>query len=397
MQRIVVVGASLAGLRAAQALRKRGYAGTLVLVGDEPHAPYDRPPLSKQLLCGEWTEDKLFFGARENHASLELEFMLGRRAVALDVRAREVALADGARVGFDGLVIATGATPRQLPNLRPELGGVYTLRTLDDALAIRAELARQPRVAVVGAGFIGLEVAASCRKLGLPVSVIEPQPRPLLSLLGPRVAEAAYQLHIDQGVRFFTGATVAALEGGSRVERLLLSDGSAVDADLVVVGIGVQPETRWLEGSGVALSNGVLCDASCATNVPGIVAAGDVARWPNPLYDENMRVEHWSNAVEQGQAAAHRLLDGEAARPYAHVPYFWSDQYQLKLQFAGRVAADDDLVVVQGELGAGGFSALYGRQGVLRGVLTGNRPAQFLRYRKLLSAQTPFEVACRSA
>jgi NADPH-dependent 2,4-dienoyl-CoA reductase/sulfur reductase-like enzyme len=395
MQKIVVVGASLAGLRAAQTLRKRGFSGTLTLVGAEPHAPYDRPPLSKQLLTGEWNEQKLFFGAREDHASLAIDFRLGRRAQALDVSARRVALDDATNLDFDGLVIATGATARTLPNAPPGLAGIYTLRTLNDALAIRDELARQPRVAIVGAGFIGLEVAASCRKLGLAVTVIEPQARPLLSLLGLRIADTVHQLHVDHGVRLYTGATVAAIEGTQRVERLRLSDGSAIETDLVVVGIGVVPETHWLEGSGVALSNGVLCDATCATNVPGIVAAGDVARWPNALFDESMRVEHWSNAVEQAQAAAHRLLDGDAAKPYAHVPYFWSDQYEVKFQFAGRVAPDDELVVVQGELGSGPFIALYGRQGVLRGVLTSNRPAQFMRYRKLLAERTPFDVACR--
>jgi 3-phenylpropionate/trans-cinnamate dioxygenase ferredoxin reductase component len=393
MQRIVVVGASLAGLRAAQALRKRGFAGALLVVGAETHAPYDRPPLSKQLLSGEWSEDKLFFAAKENHAALELEFMLGRRAQSLDVSARQISLDDASRVGFDGLVIATGATPRHLLHA-PGLAGVHTLRSLDDARAIRAELMQAPRVAVIGAGFIGLEVAASCRKLGLSVSVIEPQARPLLSLLGPSVAEAVYRVHVDQGVQFHTGVTVEALEGSQRVERLLLSDGTIIAADSVIVGIGVTPETRWLEGSGVTLLDGVLCDETCATNVPGIVAAGDVARWPNPLFGERMRVEHWSNAVEQAQAAASRLLDGESARPYAHVPYFWSDQYQLKFQFAGRVSPDDELVVVQGALSAAPFVALYARQGVLRGVLACNRPAQFLRYRKLVAERASLSDAC---
>ncbi|HEY2734922.1 MAG TPA: FAD-dependent oxidoreductase [Polyangiales bacterium] len=394
MQRVVVVGASLAGLRAAQALRKRGFAGTLTLIGEEPHAPYDRPPLSKQLLSGEWTEDKLFFGARENFDSLELDFRLGRAARSLDVRAREVSLDDGARVPFDGLIIATGASARRL-RIATELTGIHTLRTLDDARAIRRELAKKPRLAVVGAGFIGLEVAATARKLGASVSVIEPQARPLLHLLGPLVAEAVHRLHVDRGVRFHFATTIAAIEGATRVEKLVLADGSSLEADLVVVGIGVTPETRWLEGSEVAISNGVLCDATCATSVPGIVAAGDVARWPNALFDETMRIEHWSNAVEQAQVAAARLLDGEGARPHLHVPYFWSDQYDVKYQFAGRIAPDDELVLVHGALDAPQFVALFGRAGVLRGVLTSNRPAQFMRFRKLLSERTPFEVAQR--
>jgi NADPH-dependent 2,4-dienoyl-CoA reductase/sulfur reductase-like enzyme len=271
------------------------------------------------------------------------------------------------------------------------------LRTLDDALAVRAELGKQPRVAVVGAGFIGLEVAASCRKLGLPVTVIEPQRWPLLGLLGPRVGESVYRLHADQGVHFCMGAMVDVLQGSQRVERVVLADGTLIEAELVVVGIGVLPETRWLEGSGVALSDGVLCDSACATNVPGIVAAGDVARWPNAWSGESMRVEHWSNAVEQAQAAATRLLDGPAAAAYAHVPYFWSDHYQVKLQCAGRVHPDDSLVVVHGDLSEVAYVALYGRQGRLSGVLASNRPAQFLRYRKLLSERVSFDAACQAA
>jgi 3-phenylpropionate/trans-cinnamate dioxygenase ferredoxin reductase subunit len=396
MQKVVVVGASLAGLRAAQALRKRGFDGRLVLVGEEPHAPYDRPPLSKQLLAGEWPAEKLFFGVREKHAELELDMRLGCKARALDVLARQVALDDGTTLDYDGLVIATGAAPRRLSN-PTNLDGVYVLRTLDDALAIRAELAKQPRVLVVGAGFIGLEVAASCRKLGLSVTVVEPQPMPLLGLLGPRVAESVYRLHSDQGVRFCLGVSIAALHGTGRIERAVLSDASVIEADVVVVGIGVLPQTQWLEGSGVALADGVLCDASCATNVPDVVACGDVARWPNAWSGVSMRVEHWSNAVEQAQAAATRLLDGEAAPAYANVPYFWSDQYQVKFQCAGRVHPDDSLVVVQGQLGAGAYVALYGRGDQLTGVLACNRPAQFLRYRKLLSERVSFDAACREA
>jgi 3-phenylpropionate/trans-cinnamate dioxygenase ferredoxin reductase subunit len=229
------------------------------------------------------------------------------------------------------------------------------------------------------------------------VTVVEPQAKPLLGLLGAQVAESVFRLHADQGVRFCFGVTVAALQGSGRIERVVLSDASVVEADLVVVGIGVLPQTQWLEGSGVALADGVLCDAACATNVPDVVAAGDVARWPNAWSGTSMRVEHWSNAVEQAQAAANRLLDGAAAAPYAHVPYFWSDQYHVKLQCAGRVHPDDTLVVVQGELDAAAHVALYGRGGELTGVLASNRPAQFLRYRKLLSERVSFEAACREA
>jgi NADPH-dependent 2,4-dienoyl-CoA reductase/sulfur reductase-like enzyme len=386
MQTIVIVGASLAGLRAAQALRKRSFAGQLVLIGAESHAPYDRPPLSKQLLSGEWPESKLFFHAREQHAALQLDLRLGKAACGLDVRERNVLLEGGERVSYDGLVIATGARPRSLAQAQG-IAGVHVLRSLDDALAIRAAVGGKPRVAVVGAGFIGLEVAASMRKLGLSVSVVEPQRLPLLGLLGASAARAIMQLHLDQGVEFHRGRTVASVEAVSgRVEQLVLDDGSCVACELVVVGIGVIPETGWLEGSGVALDRGVLCDATLATNVPNVVAAGDVVRWPNgAVGGELMCVEHWSNAVEQGAAAARRLLEGAATPAFSHLPYFWSDQYDRKLQCTGRVRADDAFEVVNGALDRPSFAAMYVRDDRVSGVLTSNAPAVFLRARKVLA------------
>lgn len=385
MQTVVVVGASLAGLRAAQALRKRGFAGRLVLVGAEPHASYDRPPLSKQLLVGEWPAHKLFFGAREPHAALELDQRLGVAADSLDARERTLALSDGSRVSYDGLIIATGASARPLP-AAAGLAGVHCLRTLDDALAIRAALEREPRVVVLGAGFIGLEVAASCRRLGLGVTVVEPQPLPLLGPLGEAAARSVLSLHRDHGVEFRLGRTVTAATGHARVERLTLDDGAVIACDLLVVGIGVDPVTRWLEGSGVHVDNGVICDASLATNVPHVVAAGDVVRWPNAAVGaELMSVPHWSNAVEQGQAAAARLLDGPDTPAFGHLPYFWSDQYDRKLQSAGRVRAGDDFELVQGSLDASSFVGLYARAERLTGVVTSNAPAAFLRVRKLLT------------
>jgi 3-phenylpropionate/trans-cinnamate dioxygenase ferredoxin reductase subunit len=396
MQSIVVVGGSLAGLRAVQALRKRGYSGRLQVVSGEPHAPYDRPPLSKQLLSGEWPKEKLFFGARENHAALEVEWRLGERATQLAPRDRTLWLGSGEKLRYDGLVIATGATPRQLP-AAAGLAGCHVLRTLDDALALRAALEHKPRVAVIGAGFIGLEVASSARKLGLSVALIEPQPQPLASILGEAVGRAIAELHAAHGVELHLGVGVSGFEGSGRVERVRLSDGRAIEADVVVVGIGVVPETAWLEGSGVALSNGVLCDATLASNVPDVVAAGDVARWPNAAVGgEPMRVEHWSNAVEQGQAAAARLLDGAGASPYVHVPYFWSDQYDRKVQCAGRPCAGDAFTLLRGALDAASFAAVTADGDRLTGVLTSNSPALFLRLRKLLSEGASLSVARES-
>lgn len=394
MRRIAIVGASLAGLRAAQALRKRGFGGNITLIGAEPHAPYDRPPLSKQLLSGEWPADKLFFHKREKHEALELEQRLGVAARALSVRTNEVELEDGERIPYDGLIIATGARVRQLL-AAAGMTGVHSLRTLDDALAIRAALERRPRVAIVGAGFIGLEVASSCRKLGLEVTVVEPQALPLLGPLGAAAARSVLELHRGHGVTFHLGRTVSAVHGAGRVERLVLDDGTALECDLVVVGIGVDPETSWLEGSGVALEElggGVICDATLATNVPNIVAAGDVVRWPNGS-PERVAVPHWSNAVEQGNAAAARLLEGPSAPPFSHMPYFWSDQYDRKLQSAGSVRGIDDFAVVQGSLDAASFVGLYARDGRVTGVLSSNAPAAFLRARKLIAQSASLSEA----
>ena len=395
MQRVVIVGASLAGLRAAQALRKRSFAGSITLIGEEPHAPYDRPPLSKQLLSGEWPAEKLFFHNREKHDALELEQRVGVAARSLSVSTNEVELANGERVPYDGLIIATGARTRQLAAAK-DLAGVYCLRTLDDALAIRAALEHKPRVVVVGAGFIGLEVAASCRKLGLAVTVVEPQTLPLLGPLGAAAARSVHELHRGHSVEFHLGRAVTAVQGTGRVECLLLDDGSALDCDLLVVGIGVDPETRWLAGSGVALEargGGVICDSTLATNVPNIVAAGDVVRWPNAGNSERVSVPHWSNAVEQGQAAATRLLEGPSTAPFTHMPYFWSDQYDRKLQSAGSVRGSDVFEVVQGSLEAASFVGLYSRDDRLTGVLSSNAPAAFLRARKLIAQTAPLSEA----
>jgi NADPH-dependent 2,4-dienoyl-CoA reductase/sulfur reductase-like enzyme len=390
LQRIVVVGASLAGLRCVEALRREGFAGELVLAGAEPHAPYDRPPLSKQVLRGQWPPERTRLRADADLSALDLQLKLGVAATSLDAARRCVVLADGSELAYDGLVIATGAAPRRLA-FGHELPGVHVLRTLDDALALRAALAQQPRVCVIGAGFIGLEVAASCRELGLRVHVVEPMAWPLVTKLGPRMARLIAGMHVDRGVDLRCGESVAALEGDARLERVRLAGGSAFEADVAVVGVGVTPNVEWLRGSGIALGDGVVCDATCATSLPDVVAVGDCARWPNPRFGVEMRVEHWSNAVEMAAHAARRLLGGASfGEPFAPVPYFWSDQYDVKIQFAGVARSTDDVAFVDGSEETRRGVVLYGHEGKLTGVLALGRPAQLVRYRTAIAQGAPF-------
>jgi NADPH-dependent 2,4-dienoyl-CoA reductase/sulfur reductase-like enzyme len=395
LETIAVVGASLAGLRAVETLRRRGFDGRLVLIGAERELPYDRPPLSKEVLRGDWDAERTALRKPESYADLALDLRLGRRAVALDAAGRALELDDGERVRFDGLVIATGAAARRLPDV-PDLEGIFTLRSLDDSLAIRAACEGSPRVLVVGAGFIGGEVAASCRARGLDVTLVEALSHPLGRAVGPEIGAVCAGLHVDHGVDLRCGVSVAKLEGARRVERVELSDGTRLEADLVIVGIGVTPETGWLEGSGLALDDGVVCDETCATRVPGIVAAGDVARWYNPLFGERMRVEHWMNASEQGPAAAERLLDANAA-PFANVPFFWSDQFDAKIQSAGRMRPGDEMRIVEGSLEERRFVALYGRGGRLSGAVAFNRPRPLLRFRRRIGERISWEEALAEA
>jgi NADPH-dependent 2,4-dienoyl-CoA reductase/sulfur reductase-like enzyme len=400
--RIVVVGASLAGLRAAEELRSQGFDGSLTVVGDEVHAPYDRPPLSKQVLAGSWEPERteLTVFADGGLAALGIDWRLGTIAKGLDLAARELVLADGERLRFDGLVIATGATPRRLPGT-DRIGGVHTLRTLDDCLAVRADLdAGARRVVVVGAGFIGSEVAATCRSRGLDVTILEALPVPLGQALGEAMGAVMGDLHRDHGVDVRVGTAVAGFDagdagdagdadaagGGRRVERVRLADGAAIDADLVVVGIGVTPNTGWLEGSGLALDDGVMCDATTRA-APGVVAAGDVARWPSRRFAEPMRVEHWDNAITMGEHAARRLLAGDGPghhEPYDPVPWFWSDQYDRKIQLAGRSSGADEVRVVDGSTEERRFVALYRRGDRITGALAMNRPRPLMTYRRLI-------------
>jgi NADPH-dependent 2,4-dienoyl-CoA reductase/sulfur reductase-like enzyme len=394
LERIVVVGGSLAGLRAVETLRREGYEGELVVVGDEKHRPYDRPPLSKEIIAGKWEPEKTALpGSEEDHGA---DWRLGQRAVGLDPAARELVLESGERLGFDGLIVATGARVREIPGT-PPLEGIHALRSLDDALAIRDALGRSPRVCVVGAGFIGAEVAASCRGRGLDVTLVEALPVPLGRVLGDRAGGHMARLHEDHGVNLRCGVGVEGFEGAGRVEAVRLSDGTRIDADLVVVGIGVVPNTEWLEGTGLDLSDGVACDATCATAIPGVFAAGDVARWENPLTGTAMRVEHWTHAVEQGIAAAENLLAGEGAQPFVSVPFFWSDQYDTKIQMAGRPLPTDETHVVHGEEGDHRFVVVYGREGKLVAALGFNRARFIVQYRTAIRNGASFAETVEKA
>lgn len=391
MRSAVVVGASLAGLNAARALRRAGYDGTLSVVGAEDHHPYDRPPLSKQVLSGAWAPERTALTGPGDD-DLALDWRLGQAAVGLDVGRRRLALVDGSEVRYDGLVIATGARARTLTGTE-HLDGVHVLRTLDDCLALRADLDAAPsRVVVVGAGFVGAEVAATCRQRELAVTLVEPLPVPLGRVLVGEVAETVAAVHRDQGVDLRLGTGVVGLEGDRRVAGVRLTDGSVVDADVVVVGIGVSPATGWLEGSGLPLDDGVVADATC-TVAPGVVVAGDVARWHHSAYGEAVRFEHWDHAIAQGAHAATSLLAGRAARPFAPVPWFWSDQYDRKIMMAGRPQGADEVRVVDGSLAERRFVALYRRRDRAVAALGMNRPAPMARWRTRLAEGVTWAAA----
>jgi NADPH-dependent 2,4-dienoyl-CoA reductase/sulfur reductase-like enzyme len=399
---VVVVGASLAGLRSAEELRHEGHTGPVIVVGDEDHPPYDRPPLSKQLLAGAWEVERIHHHTPDALDALGIELRLGRRATSLDVAGRRVGLEDGTSLGYDGLVVATGAAARALPGTEG-MPAVRTLRTLDDCLGIRADLeAAGPgaRVVVIGAGFIGAEVAATCHGLGAVVTVVEALPTPLGRVLGETMGRACANLHRAQGVTLRTGVGVDHLAPGTGTDAPVvvhLADGGALPADLVVVGIGVTPSVAWLEGSGIELDDGVVCSDSLFA-ADGVVAAGDVARWTHPTLGEQLRVEHWTNAAEGGAAAARNLVAGSAAAtPYDPIPFFWSDQYKTKIQVIGLPGPEDQVEVVEGSVEEGPLVALYRRGDRLRAVLAFSRPRQLMGYRPLLAAGASFDEALAHA
>jgi NADPH-dependent 2,4-dienoyl-CoA reductase/sulfur reductase-like enzyme len=378
---IVIVGGGAAGLAAVETLRSEGYAGALTMVCDEPELPYDRPPLSKQVLTGAWDPDRTRFREAGHYADLGVRLVRGR-ADSLDADGRAVYLSDGYPLRFDGLIIATGVRPRRLPGGH-DLAGVHVLRDHPDVAALRAAFAGTPRVVIVGGGFLGMEVAAAARGLGLDVTVIEPLAQPMIRQVGPMIGSEVARLHRAHGVDLRTDVGVTQLIGdGGVVTGVGLTDGGVVPADCVLVAIGAVPATDWLRTSGLAVGDGVQCDEYCRA-APGIYAAGDVASWVNPRYQRRMRVEHRMNATEQGTAAAVNLLKGDV-QPFAPLPYFWSDQYNVKIQVHGHLPDGAEAAIEEGSPADGKFVALYRKDGAPTAVLGWNSPARLIRYRKLL-------------
>ncbi|QFZ21446.1 NAD(P)/FAD-dependent oxidoreductase [Saccharothrix syringae] len=372
--RLVVVGASLAGLRAVESARAAGFTGSITLLGAEPHPPYDRPELSKTFLTTPGAAPRFY----RDPAELGARWLGGRRATALDPDRKVVVVDDGDEIPYDAMVIATGARARTLPGAEG-MAGVHVLRGLDDALALRRDLAAARRTVVVGAGFIGSEVAASARALGSAVTVVEAAPTPLARAFGPALGELCARLHTRNGTDLRCGVSVTGFEGDGRVSRVLLSDGTALDADVVVVGIGAEPAADWLVGSGLRLDDGVVCDRALATGADGVHAAGDVVRWHNPLFDRDMRLEHWTGAAEQGAVAGRNAVTPGPSEPCEVVPYLWSDWYGARIQFAGVPGADG--VRVFGDPDGRGFVALHRDGDRLAGVLGVNRRADVTRFR----------------
>ena len=389
-RRLVVVGGSLAGLRAVEAARKSGFAGEIVLVGEENRLPYDRPQLSKDVLVGEEvTEVRPFRTAPELQADAGTELWLGVRATALDTMERVVATTAG-DLCYDTLVIATGSRVIHLPGTQDH-PSVHALRTDADGLRLRQSLDEAGSVVVVGAGFIGSEVAASARAKGLDVTVLEAMDAPLIRAVGHEVGPLLGELHTRNGTTLRTGVGVDRVDRDDNAAVLCLSDGTTLTADVVVAGIGVQPNIEWVEGSGLQVGNGILCSPDLSTGVPGVAAAGDVCSWVDPRWGRRTRTEHWTNAAEQGAHAARTVLDPENAIPYSATPYFWSEWYGVKIQLVGRTDGEETLVLGSPEDLK--FVVLYRHGDQLWGALTVGRPGETNKLRRLLDTPTQWDEA----
>lgn len=381
----MIVGGGLAAARTAEQLRRSEYSGPITIVSDEVHLPYDRPPLSKEVLRKEVDDTAL--KPRQWYDDNDITLRLGSAARSLDTAAQTLTLEDGTTLGYDELVIATGLVPRRIPTI-PDLDGIRVLRTFDESLALREHASAAQRAVIIGAGFIGCEVAASLRSLGVDVVLVEPQPTPLAAVLGQQIGELVARLHRAEGVDVRLGVGVAEVRGDTHVEAVVLTDGTELAADVVVIGIGSRPATDWLEGSGVAIDSvdrGVLCDEAGRTSAPNVWALGDVASWRDATGHQG-RVEHWSNVADQARVVVPAML-GKEVPPVVVVPYFWSDQYDVKIQCLGEPEADDIVHIVEDD--GRKFLAYYERDGALVGVVGGGMPGKVMKTRAKIAAAVP--------
>ena len=378
----MIVGGGLAAARTAEQLRRAEYTGAITIVSDENHLPYDRPPLSKEVLRAE--TDDVTLKPAEFYADNDIAVLLGNGARSVDTVAKSLTLADGTTLGYDELVIATGLVPKRIPSF-PDLPGIHVLRSLDESRALRSEARDAARAVVVGAGFIGCEVAASLRTLDVNVTLVEPQPAPLASVLGEQIGGLITRLHQAEGIDVRCGVGVAEVSGDDRVRKVTLTDGSELDADLVIVGIGSKPATDWLEDSGITIDNGVVCDEVGRTTAPHVWAIGDVASWLDVVAGQ-VRVEHWSNVADQARAMVPAMLGHEASAAVT-VPYFWSDQYDVKIQCLGEPEATDTVHIVEDD--GRKFLAYYERDGVVVGVVGGGMPGKVMKTRAKIAAGAP--------
>jgi 3-phenylpropionate/trans-cinnamate dioxygenase ferredoxin reductase component len=379
---IVIVGGGLAAARTAEQLRRSEYTGPITIVSDEDHLPYDRPPLSKEVLRAEI--DDVTLKPAEFYEEHDITVLLGSGARSVDTGAQSLTLDDGSALGYDELIIATGLVPKTIPSF-PDLEGIRVLRSLEESMALREHAGSARQAVVVGAGFIGCEVAASLRGMGVNVVLVEPQPTPLASVLGEEIGALVSRLHRAEGVDVRCAVGVAEVRGTDKVEKVVLSDGTELDADLVVVGIGSTPATGWLRDSGIELENGVVCDDVGRTSAPHVWAIGDVASWRHPV-GHQVRVEHWSNVADQARVLVPAML-GKDIPATVSVPYFWSDQYDVKIQCLGEPQADDTVHVVEDD--GRKFLAFYERDGVVAGVVGGGMPGKVMKVRTKIANGAP--------
>ena len=386
----VIIGAGIAGNAGAETLRKHGFDGAVHLVGAEPYRPYDRPPLSKEFLSGTKEQEKLFFKPDDFYTEQSIELHLGTEATTLDPSSNTVALSNGETLRYDKLLLATGSRVRTLPIPGSNLQGVHYLRTINDSQAIAQSMNGASRVVIVGAGFVGSEVAAVCKTAGLEVTVLEIQPQPMAHILGEEMGAIYANFHTGRGIELRLREGISEIRGSSHAEQVVTDRGNVIDCDFVVIGVGISPDTALAESAGLDVDRGILVDESCQTSHPDIYAAGDVANWYHPGLGHRLRVEHWDNALNQGAAAAKSMLG--APEPYSPTLYFWSDQYDLNIQYLGH-ATEWDEIAVRGNPSDEKFTAFYLKEGSVHGALVVNNFRDIRPTRTLIGQKTPVEWA----